>query len=161
MVAQPIEIPRLAWMRLVASLRKRGKGRRESGAFLLAKASAPKRRVEAVAYYDDLDPGCLDTGYIEFRARGYSTLWEFCEKRGLKAVADVHTHPGPDVGQSRVDRAHPMIAVAGHIAMILPHFGASSPWSLVDAGIYIFEGGGRWTTVSTAALDCPVHLRLW
>jgi len=148
-------------MGLVKSLRKRGRGRRESGAFLLGKSDTNGRHVEAVAYYDELDPRCLDFGNIEFHAAGYSALWDLCEKRGLKVIADVHTHPGGDVHQSHIDREHPMIPVEGHVALILPHFGAASGWSLADVGLYVFGGNRRWTSSTHNAPDSPVRLCLW
>ena len=82
---------------LAGELARRGTGERETGAFLLARAGHPRdgsRRpqVVSVAYYDDLDPGCL-TGGITFTADGYTALATLCRRDGLQVAADIHTHP--------------------------------------------------------------------
>ena len=45
------------WLRLFRQLRRRGRGQRESGAFLLSKQGA--RRITKFICYDDLDPTAL------------------------------------------------------------------------------------------------------
>ena len=131
------------WERMRIELGRRGlNGRREAGAFLLADPAGDKRRVVRVVYYDDLDPECL-IGNIRFRALGYSRLWAICEAEKLRVVADVHTHPVTSVAQSDTDRAHPMMAQGGHIALILPCFG-TRPVGAKDVGVHEFRGAGGW-----------------
>ena len=102
-----LSMPMWSWRRLVRDLRRRGEGRRESGAFLLA---PPGRcRVAAHVCYDDLDPTALDQGIIVFQGAGYVPLWDLCERRQLRVVADIHTHPGRWTGQSPSDATHPMV----------------------------------------------------
>ena len=69
----------------------------------------------------------------------------YAQDRGLTVVADVHTHPGA-ADQSGSDRAHPIIARAGHLALIVPNF-AAPPVKRETLGIYRYCGGGRWKTV--------------
>ncbi|HWE99770.1 MAG TPA: hypothetical protein VG248_08245 [Caulobacteraceae bacterium] len=134
------------WKRLLAALRGRGQGQRESGAFLLGRRDAGGRaRVLDFVLYDDLDPRCLDSGIVRFDGRYFSELWSICDARGLTVVADVHTHPG-GAGQSGSDQAHPMIARAGHLALIVPNF-AREPLTRQQLGIYRYEGAKRWRTV--------------
>lgn len=136
------------WKRLVARLSERGGGRAESGAFLLGRRDADGRaRILDFVLYDDLDPNSLNTGIVRFDGRYFSELWAICEARDLTVVADVHTHGG-GVRQSASDRAHPMIARAGHIALILPNF-ARGRIRRPDIGIYRYQGGGCWETVPT------------
>jgi hypothetical protein len=53
------------WRRLLAGLRVRGRGIRESGAFLLGgRDAAGRRRIVDFLLYDDLDPHALDTGIV-------------------------------------------------------------------------------------------------
>jgi Prokaryotic homologs of the JAB domain len=132
---------------LVGELARRGRGERETGAFLLARAGHPgdgsrRPRVVAVAYYDDLDPGCL-TGGITFTADGYTALATLCRRDGLQVVADIHTHPRGSVRQSPTDAAHPMTALPGHIALIAPSYarGVTSP---ADLGVHVLQTGGQW-----------------
>ena len=134
------------WRRLLWGLRSRGRhGRRESGAFLLGKRAGGQARIVAFVLYDDLDPTCLDTGIVRFDGRHFGALWGICKERDLVVVADVHTHPRGSE-QSDSDRAQPMIARAGHIALILPRF-AASPVRRAAIGIYRYEGGKRWHAV--------------
>lgn len=134
------------WRRLVRGLQERGlHGRRESGAFLVGKTRAGRRHVVDFVLYDDLDPHCLDTGIVHFNGQHFGLLWELCNQRGLTVVADVHTHPGSSQ-QSDSDRAHPMIARSGHLALILPKY-ALTKLTRADIGIYRYEGASRWHAV--------------
>ena len=134
------------WRRLLAKLRERGRGARESGAFLLGgKDAAGRRRIVDFALYDDVDPHALDSGIVHLDGRHFGKLWDLCRARSLTVVADVHTHPG-GAGQSDSDRAHPIIARAGHLALILPNF-AAPPVMRRALGIYRYGGGGRWETI--------------
>jgi proteasome lid subunit RPN8/RPN11 len=147
---------------LMRQLVDRGRGERESGAFLLTdRGRLPEkttRQVTALAYYDDLDPGSL-TGAIDFGADGYSALAELCRQRGLRVVADIHTHPGRIVAQSRIDAAHPMVALDGHIALIAPCYavGVTDPCEL---GVHLRRRGGWESFYGPAAADLVVVVRL-
>lgn len=135
------------WQRLLIALRERGRqGQRESGAFLLGRPAGGPARICEFVLYDDLDPHSLDRGIVHFDGRYYAALWQQCERTGLAVVADVHTHPfGPQ--QSLSDRAHPMVATAGHIALILPRFAMDEILRREDIGMYRYLGARRWFTV--------------
>ena len=105
-----LRLKREQWRNLIEELGRRGEGRRESGAFLLAPRSE-KSFVTRIEYYDDLDPRCL-TGNIHFHGLAFSKLWDICESDGLAVAADVHTHPGASVHQSIIDVENPMVARA-------------------------------------------------
>lgn len=146
---------------LVEQLAMRGRGTRESGAFLLADRKVPDGRrpqpVTAIAYYDDLDPGCL-TGAINFTADGFTALAALCRRAELRVVADIHTHPKGRVAQSPIDAAHPMVALDGHVAIIAPRYaaGAVSP---ADLGVHVRQDG-TWTSLYRAdAADALQVLR--
>jgi len=151
-----LEIPVLLWWRMIQQLRKRGGGEHESGTFLLAKTHS--RRVSRFICYDDLDETALESGIVTFHARGFVRLWDICQKERLKVVADVHTHPAGWTGQSESDRTHPMIAKAGHIALILPHFAQRTKRSLNGVGIYEYLGNHAWKTCY--AKSGPVKITL-
>lgn len=131
------------WTRGLAELRRRGGGRRESGAFLLGNQENRTRRVLDFVFYDDLEPHCLNTGIVVFRGAGYGPLWQRCRDTGLTVVADVHTHGGAPI-QSGADRAHPMVAKEGHVALIVPDF-ATRQVGASDVGIYEYRGSHKWT----------------
>jgi proteasome lid subunit RPN8/RPN11 len=140
----------LLWRRLIASLRERGRCyTRESGAFLLGHAGEGRVRVTDFMLYDDLDPDCLDSGIVRFDGGYYGALWDYCATRKVSVVADVHVHPD-DSMQSHSDRAHPMIPVRGHIALILPRY-ARSPLRRRDMGIHRYEGSKAWYRVPASA----------
>lgn len=129
------------WRELLDGLRTRGRGHRESGAFLLGPKGKP-RRVTSIVFYDEVDPSAFDTGIIEIDGGRMATLWRICREKNAVVVADVHTHPG-GAGQSEADRVHPMIAEPGHIAVIMPRF-AADPVIMQDIGLYRYLGGFRW-----------------
>jgi proteasome lid subunit RPN8/RPN11 len=131
---------------VLTELRRRGGGRRESGAFLLGTIRGERREIERVVYYDDLDSHALDTGAVVIQGTAYGNLWEICRRTGLAVVADVHTHPGL-ARQSSIDRANPMIASSGHVAIIVPDF-AERTVGEDELGIYRYEGDHEWVDVS-------------
>ena len=134
------------WHAGVAELRRRGGGRRESGAFLLGdrvvRGGVERRRVRQLVYFDDLDPHCLDTGIVVFDGAGFGLLWQICRNTGFEVVADVHTHPCM-ARQSDADRRHPMVAMAGHFAIIVPNFATRVPAS-DELGLYEYAGAHQW-----------------
>lgn len=153
---RPLTISRGTWRRLVAELAARGRGERESGAFLLARLGRYPRRVAATVYFDDLHPQALN-GAVSIPGSAFGRLWDLCAERGMTVVGDVHTHPGKGVAQSDIDAANPMVAARGHVAVILPHFALRSPEPR-DAGIHVYLGDHRWT--SAFGDDAAALLRL-
>lgn len=134
---------RADWDAMLDELRRRGlNGKREAGAFLLARRDGDTRRIERIVYLDDLDPACL-VGSIHFDGSGYSKLWAICEEASLEVRADVHTHPGSWVSQSEVDRENPMLALRGHLALILPDY-AVRPVAPNEVGVHEYRGDDGW-----------------
>ena len=156
-----IQIPVLLWMRLIFQLRRRGNGRRESGAFLLGRQRGTSVRVTTFVCYDELDPRAYQSGGIAFHAEGYAVFWKHCREKRLEVVADVHTHPGEYVRQSSVDQRHPMVPVIGHTAMIVPHFAQTPWWSLRSVGVYEYLGDFKWRTHAVSGERRHVTLTAW
>lgn len=140
--AAKVEIKRLAWFNLTRELYRRGRNRRESGAFLLTQDGSPK--VSRVVYYDDLDPHCMNRGYINFDGAGYVKLWKICSEEQLRVIADVHTHPTRWTGQSPSDQGNPMVAQKGHMALIIPNYARGLRFTLRGVGIFEYFGDGEW-----------------
>ena len=151
-----ISVPVRLWVRLLRELRRRGAGRRESGAFLLGQRRGASGRITAFACYDDLDPDAYQSGAITFHADGYAALWEHCRKKDLQIIGDVHTHPRGCVSQSGTDQGHPMIPVVGHTAIIVPNFARTPWWSLKAVGMYEYLGTFEWRE-----RRCRMRLSLW
>ncbi len=137
----------LFWRRLTRKLRERGRDEtRESGAFLLGYVE-PAGAARIVTSF------CMTISIRKSRHRHRPLRWQvfrassgrICRERKLTVVGDVHVHPG-DSGQSRSDRAYPMVSQAGHLALILPRF-ARTPIPHEEIGIYRYLGGGEWHTV--------------
>lgn len=159
--AAKLRFGRRQWRALVAELGRRGGGRSEAGAFLLGDRDDVRARVREVVYLDELDPGCLQ-GSICFDGRAYSRLWEICERTRRAVIADVHTHPGAWVGQSPTDQQNPMIALSGHLALILPDL-AMHPISPKDVGLHEYRGAEGWHawTGTEAARRIRIGWRPW
>lgn len=147
------------WREGLMELRRRGQGRRESGAFLLGHRRGERRIITRFIYYDDLDPGCLDAGIVVFDGVGYGPLWQLCRATGLNVVADIHTHPGLP-RQSPADRDHPMVAVPGHIALIVPEL-AQRTVRPTELGIYKYMGEHCWRDHSGPSAGRFFYVGLW
>jgi hypothetical protein len=152
-----ITCPKPTWAAGVAELRRRAGGRLESGAFLLGRRDA-RREIEEFVFYDDIDPGALRNGIVQIDGSRLGALWQHCRETRREVVADVHVHPY-GYGQSASDRANPIIAEIGHIAMILPNFalGDGLPGGI---GIYQYEGSRRWRDRSRDRAS-PLHIGRW
>lgn len=152
-----LEIPRDLYDALVADLARSGAGVKESGAFLLGTLEAGRRCVTSYLLYEQVAPRSHQRhAYIAFTAQEMARAWAHCDAAGLQVVADVHTHPfGP--AQSRTDRAHPIVSMAGHVALIVPNFahGAPEPW---DLGVHVFGGGGQWQSLFRDHAAEALHL---
>ncbi|MEP2670493.1 MAG: hypothetical protein ABJH04_15935 [Cyclobacteriaceae bacterium] len=138
-----IRITKELWGKLYSELRDRGNGETESGAFLLGNESS--NEIIDVLYYDDLEPGCLDSGAIHLTNRTFIRLTNYCHENSLSVKADIHTHPGRFTSQSFIDEENPMIKVKGHIGIIVPFFALPSNCDFKKLGIHEFLGNGfRW-----------------
>jgi len=100
------------------------------------------REVTEAIYYDELDPDAYSSGVCVLHGDAFARLWAECRKRRLTVVADVHTHGGAAY-QSSSDKANPMIARPGHIAIIVPDF-AAWPIAAGRLGIYEYCGQHEW-----------------
>ena len=152
-----LSCPSRIWKRLLIDLHRRGRGRHESGAFLLGTRDGDGRRhIRDYVLYDDLDPHALDTGIVRLDGSYFGQLWDICRARGLTVVADVHTHPH-GARQSKSDQSNPIISRAGHIALIVPRL-AAPPVSVQEIGIYRYLGGYRWDTIHAAKHKTFLHI---
>lgn len=137
-----LRFARPLWDELTAELHRRTEGRHESGAFILGSKDEHGRTASTLVYYDELDPKAYDTSVCVLQADAFARLWDHCGELGLAVVADAHVHGG-GAGQSLCDRQNPMIARAGHIAIILPRMARPQvrTWSV---GIYEYLGEHKW-----------------
>lgn len=151
-----LESPAQLWGDLVAHLRRQSCGVRESGAFLLGRKDAATRVITSFLPYEQLQADALHDDYVSLSAASFSKLWDLCCAEGLSVVADVHTHRF-GAGQSRSDRTNPMVALAGHIALIVPRF-ARGEVRVSDVSMYVYQGSHRWASYSGS--DVEGRLRL-
>lgn len=144
MSAHLLEISTQLWNGLIEHLRAQGAGIRESGAFLLGRATETGKTVTAFLPYEELQADALQEDYVTLSAASFSRLWTVCREHNLTVIADVHTHRfGPQ--QSRSDKTNPMVALAGHVALIVPHFAQGSS-QLEDLGVHVYRGSHQWTS---------------
>lgn len=141
-----LELRRTLYDALIADLARSGRGVKESGAFLLGVLDGEQRRVISYLMYEQVAPeSSRKHSYVAFTAQEMARAWDHCYAMGLHVVADVHTHPGGPA-QSVTDRTHPIVSVAGHVALIVPRFAQRAP-EPIDLGVHIFEGSGRWRSL--------------
>jgi hypothetical protein len=127
------------WRQIVAELKRRGHDRHEAGVFLLGREHAGRREVRATVFYDELDPDAYVTGVCVLHGDAFAKLWSLCREKKLTVVADVHTHGG-NADQSSSDKANPMVARPGHVALIVPHF---ARWPIPRGRLRIYEYRGQ------------------
>ena len=147
------------WRDLIGELERRAGGVRESGAFLLARRLHASRTVAAVVYFDDLDPLALRGG-IELGADAFARLWDRCRELDLRVIGDVHTHPSDLVCQSGIDRDNPMIAQAGHVALIVPNL-AASVTNARGTGVHLYGGDRGWTSWCRGDGHTRIYIGRW
>lgn len=135
--------PQRLWRWTLSELDRRGRRRHEAGAFLLGREIDGCGEISEVVFYDDLDPEAYRTGVCILHGDSFAKLWACCRERRLKVIADVHTHGGV-AQQSEADRTNPMVARAGHIAIIVPKFAIAPTWYR-SLGIYEYRGDHTWT----------------
>lgn len=139
---KPLEFGQGLWSALMGDLHRRGGGHHESGAFLLGHVSESFKVVHGWLAYDEADPSSREHAIVRLDSSAFTRLWDTCEVHRMEVVADIHTHPrGP--AQSRSDRAHPMISLAGHIALVAPNF-ARGPVMPKDVSFNVYQGAGCW-----------------
>lgn len=131
------------WRQIVRELERRGRHQHEAGAFLLGREANGTREVTDTIFYDDLDANAYSSGVCILHGDAFAKLWAECRKRKLTVVADVHTHGGAAF-QSSSDKANPMVARRGHIAIIVPDF-AAWPIAPTRLGIFEYQGQHDWT----------------
>jgi proteasome lid subunit RPN8/RPN11 len=141
-----LSCPTNYWRQIVAELERRGGHRHEAGVFLLGIERNGRREVSGAIFYDELDPHAYDTGACVLHGDAFAKLWALCREKKLTVVADVHTHPGVAL-QSHSDKENPMVARAGHIAIIIPNF-ARWPVPADCLGIYQYRGEHIWNDLS-------------
>jgi proteasome lid subunit RPN8/RPN11 len=136
------------WNQILAELAQRGEGCHEAGVFLLGVERGGRREVQDVVFYDDLDPEAYATGVCVLHGDAFAKLWATCRKKKMTVVADAHTHPG-EAFQSSSDKANPMVARPGHIAIIIPNY-ARQPIRPRQIRIYEYCGQHEWIDRSPA-----------
>lgn len=141
-----LEIPTDLYACLMQDLAASGRSLKEAGAFLLGTTVGATRKVKSYLMYDVIAPtSSSEHDYVVLTGEEMAAAWDHCYRVGLEVVADVHTHPmGPR--QSVSDRAHPMVSVAGHVALIVPWFAMREPMP-ADLGVHVFHGSSRWTSM--------------
>lgn len=154
-----VSCPTRFWHTVVGELDRRGQRIHEAGVFLLGRNRAGRGEVTDAVYYDDLDPHAYSTGVCILHAPAFAKLWSICRERGLTVVADVHTHGGHAI-QSEADRTNPMVARAGHVAIILPDF-AIAPIRWNQVGIYEYRGDHTWHNRSPRMTSGFFYAGLW
>jgi hypothetical protein len=154
-----ISCPRKLWEYVLRQLDSRGKRRHEAGAFLLGLAGPRRREVTDCIFYDELESTAYDSGVCVLSGSAFAKLWAHCRERKLTVVADVHTHPAV-AKQSDSDRTNPMVASAGHIAIIVPHY-AIPPVDSSALGIYEYRGGHEWTNRNGSGRSKFLYVRRW
>ncbi|MFV1849128.1 MAG: hypothetical protein ACMZ66_00240 [Thalassospira sp.] len=151
-----LEMSRSTWSSLLSMLRTQSDGVREAGAFLLGTQTRNALRIKDWVAYHVLSDQVGQADYITLESDAFVRLWQICRERDLRAVADVHTHPC-GAHQSVTDRAYPMIATPGHVALIVPDY-AQGDIDVTDISINIYKGSHQWASYTGTANRQWMHV---
>jgi hypothetical protein len=147
------------WKQIVIELARRGGHTHEAGVFLLGVEKNGRREVTETVFYDDLDPNVYATGVCVLHGEAFAKLWALCREKKLTVVADIHAHPGAAF-QSHSDKTNPMVAKAGHIAIIIPDF-ARWPVPAERLGIFEYRGQHQWIDHSPPRSGTFLYTGFW
>jgi proteasome lid subunit RPN8/RPN11 len=150
---------RQLWTAISREIDRRGARLHEAGAFLLGHMEGSCRVVSDVVFYDELDEHAYDSGVCILEAPAFAKLWGICRERQLTVVGDVHSHGGLAL-QSEADRTNPMVARAGHVALIVPDF-ARPPVKLRHLGVYEYRGNHEWNDHTGRLLTRFFYIGWW
>jgi len=147
------------WDHILVELARRGGQRTESGVFLLGVNRGVYREVLDAIFYDDLDPDAYSSGVCVLHGEAFAKLWTACREKKMTVVADAHTHPA-GAFQSSSDKENPMVARAGHVAIIIPNF-ARPPLQRRSIRIYEYCGQHDWIDRSPKIAPGYFYTGLW
>ena len=142
------------WFKTIQGLKKRGEGRRESGAFFLHRFG--ENKVCKIVFYDQFDKNVSNTGRIEFK--GGNEFHKYLMDNDLSVFADIHSHPTDNTNQSESDKYNPMIRIKGHVAIIAPNFASNRFLLPKDCSIYQYQGERLWRQIMPN--ECLLKLSL-
>lgn len=146
-MANPIiRFDRSLWLTCMSQLHARSCGRHESGCFVLGTIDRHRHYAQRCVYYDELDPSAYSSRVCILHGDAFTRLWELCRAEKMAVIADIHTHPA-GAFQSEADRTNPMIARAGHLAIIVPNYAHGWIWRH-RLGLFRYEGDHRWIDLS-------------
>jgi hypothetical protein len=89
----------------------------------------PRHHATSVGY--ELEDEWITAMFVRLRS----------EQRTVRA--QIHTHPGRNVGHSLIDEAFPLIRTAGFVSIVVPRF-ATGPIDLRGAGVFVIDQHGEW-----------------
>lgn len=142
----------------------------ESWRQMLGLLATSPARVERVAYLDGIrlagGDGVVTTvtvpqaeqsaGHFTVAADEMSRAGEHLRAHGLVRLAQVHTHPGPDVDHSFVDDTCAYSRKQGAISLVLPWHAAGDPFP-IEGAVHVHDGQ-RWHRLSPA--DAAVFIKV-
>lgn len=110
----------------------------------MSASTAPERTVQKVVYFDDVDPNAYHDRAITFDTTRLGVVYDICESEGLSIVGDIHVHPA-EAFLSPIDAANPVVAVAGHVGIILPYSGRYQIPEQI--AVHTLDASGNWQSI--------------
>lgn len=94
-----------------------------------------------------------------YRVEGVSLrrLSQAMRGQGLTNLAQVHTHPGGEVGHSPYDNQQAYSTREGALSLVWPHYGLRSVHDLRDLGVHE-RRGGRWVRLGDDEVGRRIRL---
>jgi len=153
-----IELPATLYRELIRDLAASGRGQKESGAFLLGTQDDGVRKVTSYLMYDVIAPASSrEHDYVALTGEEMATAWSHAigwVSRRWPTFIRIHSGCTESLGSR-----HPMVSIAGHVALIVPSFATGNPMP-GDLGIHRLSRNGQWESMFGEQSRAALHLTL-
>jgi hypothetical protein len=85
----------------------------------------------------------LSSGLVRVGPDTTAEMGRWLRGQGLRALAQIHTHPKGWTGHSRTDNEGPIVSAEGFVSIVWPHYASLPAATVRDFGVHRLFGG-RW-----------------
>lgn len=108
---------------------------RESGAIWAGHISGDVWRATDVFFHHELGEALGGPLFLELSESAKYRLYELLNRKGLRLIGLIHTHPEEWVGMSEVDEQNQIGSRIGFWSLVAPWYGRK-PWALSKMGVH-------------------------
>lgn len=99
----------------------------------------------------------FERGVVQVGPDTTAEMGRWLRGQNLRALCQVHSHPGSWTGHSPIDDAFPIASSEGFLSLVWPRFAAQPARSVGDLGVHRLEGG-EWQELSFAEARTAIRV---